>query len=71
MHDTKLLFVAQTTDEEKEKICIMFVRRYSNDVHTLCASEGFAPALYGFEKLPDVWHMVVMQMIEDDYSCLR
>jgi hypothetical protein len=61
MHETKLLlFMAQTTDEENEKICIKFVRRYSNDVHALCASEGFAPAfkLYDFEKLPGGWHMV-------------
>jgi len=50
MDTTKLLFAAQTAD--KEKICIKFVHRYSKDVHRRCASEHFAPALYGFEILP-------------------
>jgi hypothetical protein len=68
MDTTKLLFAAQTTD--KATICIKFVHRYSKDVHKRCASEHFAPALYGFENLPGGWHMIVMEMIGDDYCCL-
>ena len=68
MDTTKLLFAAQTTN--KEKICIKFVRRYSKDVHERCASEHFAPALYGFESLPGGWYMIVMEMIGEGYCCL-
>lgn len=50
MDDHKPLFVAKKTDGET--ICIKFVRRYSKDVHQLCASMGFAPVLKGFEDLP-------------------
>jgi hypothetical protein len=34
---------------DDEKICIEFVRHYSKDVHTFCASNGFSPTLEGFE----------------------
>ncbi|KAJ8580322.1 hypothetical protein M405DRAFT_778345 [Rhizopogon salebrosus TDB-379] len=68
MDTTKLLFAARTMDNEK--ICIKFVHRYSKDVHRRCASEYFAPALYGFENLPGGWHMIVMEMIGEDYCCL-
>lgn len=65
---SKLLFTAVTTNEET--ICIKFVRHYSKAVHQFCASEGFAPTLKGFDELPGGWHMVVMEMIGDDYCCL-
>jgi RIO1 family len=68
MDDSKLLFAAETDDDEK--ICIKFIRHYSKDVHTFCASEGFGPILKGFEELPGGWHMVVMEMIGEDYCCL-
>lgn len=68
MDKTKLLFSAKTTDDEM--LCIKFVRRYSREVHERCASGGFAPALYGFENLPGRWHMIVMEMITEDYCCL-
>ncbi|KAG1887287.1 hypothetical protein F4604DRAFT_1675279 [Suillus subluteus] len=51
MDNTKLIFAAQTMN--KKMICVKFVRRYSMDVHKLCASEDFAPALYGLDYLPD------------------
>ena len=68
MDNSKLLFAAESGDNEK--ICIKFVRHYSEDVHAFCASKGFAPALEGFEELPGGWHMVVMEMIGEDYCRL-
>jgi serine/threonine protein kinase len=62
--DSKLLFSAA---EGSEKICIKFVRHYSKEIHAFCASKGFAPTLKGFEKLAGGWHMVVMEMIGEDY----
>jgi hypothetical protein len=68
MDDSELLFAAETDDDEK--VCIKFVHRYSKDVHTFCASGGFGPTLKGFEGLPGGWHMVVMEMIGEDYCHL-
>jgi len=65
MDDSKLLFSAETADDEK--ICIKFVRHYSKDVRPFCASKGFALTSKGFEDLPGGWHMVVMEMIGEDY----
>lgn len=67
--DSKLLFSATKT-ADNEVICIKFVRRYSKDVHMFCASKGLAPALKGFQELPGGWHMVVMDMIGNDYCRL-
>jgi serine/threonine protein kinase len=61
MDDAKLLFSAETADDER--ICIKFVRHYSKDIHAFCASKGFALTLKAFEELPGGWHMVVMEMI--------
>jgi hypothetical protein len=68
MNDSKLLFAAETVDGER--ICVKFIRHYSKDVRNFCASKGFAPTLEGFEELPGRWHMVVMEMIADDYCSL-
>ena len=68
MDNFKLLFAAETADDKR--ICVKFVRHYSKDVHKFCASKGFAPRLEGFEELPGGWHMVVMEMIADDYCRL-
>jgi hypothetical protein len=68
MDNAKLFFSAETANDKK--ICIKFVRHYSKDVHTFCASKGFAPTLNGFEELPGGWHMVVMDMIGEDYCRL-
>src|SRR5882762_2234963 len=68
MDNSKLLFAAEMIDDER--ICIKFVRHYSKDVHKFCTSNGIAPELEGFEELPGGWHMVVMEMIADDYCCL-
>jgi hypothetical protein len=53
--------------EETTPICIKFVRRYSSEAHTFCASRGFAPELKGFDKLPGGWYMVVMEDISNTY----
>jgi len=63
-----LLFSAKTTDDQM--ICVKFARRYSKVVHQFCADNGFAPKLRGFEYLPGGWHMVVMEMISQEYRCL-
>jgi hypothetical protein len=65
MDDSKLLFAAKTVDGES--ICVKFVCHYSKDVHNFCTSKGFAPTLEGFEERPGGWHMVILEMIADDY----
>ncbi|KAG1843411.1 hypothetical protein C8R48DRAFT_837810 [Suillus tomentosus] len=70
MDQSRLLFSAVKTTDNK-MLCIKFVHRYSKEVHQRCASDGFAPALLGFEQLPGGWYMVVMEMITDDYCRLQ
>ncbi|KAG2116464.1 uncharacterized protein F5147DRAFT_568096, partial [Suillus discolor] len=70
MDHSRLLFSAVKTTDDKT-LCIKFVRRYSKEVHQRCASDGFAPALLGFEQLPGGWYMIVMEMITDDYCRLQ
>ncbi|KAF8468174.1 hypothetical protein BDZ91DRAFT_848037 [Kalaharituber pfeilii] len=60
----KLLFLAEADNGSKK--CIKFTRRYSKDAHLSCASQGYAPALRGFEALPGEWYMVVMDMADID-----
>lgn len=45
-------------------ICIKFVRQYSKAAHEHCALLKRAPILYGFEKLPGGWLMVVMEKLD-------
>ncbi|KAG1792983.1 uncharacterized protein HD556DRAFT_1527757 [Suillus plorans] len=70
MDHSRLPFSAVKTTDDKT-LCIKFVRRYSKEVHQRCASDGFAPALLGFEQLPGGWYMIVMEMITDDYCRLQ
>jgi len=65
---TKLVFSAKTTDNEV--ICVKFVRRYSKKVHEFCAGKGFAPELKAIQYQPGGWHMVVMEMIPQEYRGL-
>jgi len=62
----KLVFFGETDDGDD--ICIKFVTQYSKDVHEKCASMGFAPAIKGFDRLPGGWHMVIMDIIGNDYE---
>lgn len=63
--NTKLLFSGKTTDDKM--LCIKFVCHYSREVHERCASAGYALALYGFENLSGRWHMIIMEIITEDY----
>jgi hypothetical protein len=65
----KLLFIG--TLQTGKRICIKFVRHYSDKAHAFCASMEFAPALIGFERLPGGWYMVVMDAIDQDYENLH
>jgi hypothetical protein len=60
--DTKLIFVATTT--EGTKVLVKFTRRYSEDAHRLCAKAGVAPSLLGFRSLTAGWYMVVMEYLD-------
>jgi hypothetical protein len=56
----KLIFRGETSDTG-EKICIKFVRRYSEKVHEFCARNKWAPKLLAFQELSGGWHMVIME----------
>ena len=61
--EEKLLFVGETNN--KERICIKFVRRYSREVHQKCAEMGIAPKLRGFEDIGAGWKMVIMDALDE------
>ncbi|THG97455.1 hypothetical protein EW145_g7609 [Phellinidium pouzarii] len=64
----KLVFRVKSGSDD---ICIKFVRQYSKEAHTTCASMGFAPTLRGFQYLPGGWYMVVMDFIDETYAELN
>ncbi|KAG9028539.1 hypothetical protein FRB95_006358 [Tulasnella sp. JGI-2019a] len=63
--DRKLVFFGKLLqpDSKPIPICIKFTRRYSEDVHKFCASNGWAPRLLGSERLAGGWQMIVMEEI--------
>jgi serine/threonine protein kinase len=63
-----LIFFGKLSDGYN--ICIKFTRRYSQEVHSFCASEGFAPKLLGCEMIPGGWWMVVMDWIDESHERL-
>ncbi|GJJ11078.1 hypothetical protein Clacol_005309 [Clathrus columnatus] len=63
-----LIFDGQTTTGVP--ICIKFVRKYGQDAHELCAKNKFAPRLYGVEKLPGGWMMIIMERMDETWTCL-
>lgn len=63
----KLLFIGEL--EMGKRICVKFVKNYSDKVHSFCASMKVAPALIGFDRVPGGWHMVVMEAL-DEYQDL-
>ena len=65
--DRKLLFTAEAN---KEPICVKFVQRYGDQVHAWCAEQGFAPALIAVETLPGGWTMVVMERLDESWTCM-
>ena len=58
----RLLYVAATPDHQL--VLIEFVRRYSIELHHLCAESGHAPRILAFERLPGGWYAVAMEFIE-------
>jgi hypothetical protein len=61
-----LVFLAQLLPNDAHRICVKFVRRYSDEAHRCCAQLGFAPNLLGFQRLPGGWYMVVMDWLGSD-----
>ncbi|KAF5348124.1 hypothetical protein D9756_010741 [Leucocoprinus leucothites] len=64
----KLVFFGEAGDSSP--VCVKFVTRYSTEAHEICAKNGFAPTLRGFEKLPGGWFMVVMDSIDESFQPL-
>ncbi|KAF8641755.1 hypothetical protein AX16_009832 [Volvariella volvacea WC 439] len=57
----RLVFYANT--ERGRRVCIKFTKRYSSEVHRLCATNGHAPACIACQELPGGWKMVVMDVL--------
>ncbi len=66
LDEKKLLFVGET--DNRERICIKFVRRYSRAVHEKCAEMGIAPKLRGFEDIGAGWKTVIMDALDEEYK---
>jgi serine/threonine protein kinase len=60
-----LIFLAEHTEPEAnaKPILVKFTRTYSEVVHKLLASNGFAPELFAVEDLAGGWKMVVMEYL--------
>ena len=63
IYKNKLLFIGK--NDIGERICIKFVRQYSQEVHEKCAHMGIAPKLRGFEDIGGKWKMVVMDALDE------
>ncbi|TDL19937.1 hypothetical protein BD410DRAFT_394386 [Rickenella mellea] len=61
-----LLFICET--DNSERICIKFVRRYSQAVHEKCAEMGIAPRLRGLKDIGAGWKMVIMDALDEEYK---
>ncbi|GJJ10958.1 hypothetical protein Clacol_005187 [Clathrus columnatus] len=66
--DGRLIFDGQTA--AGVPICIKFVRKYGQEAHELCAKNGFAPKLFGVEKLPGGWMMIIMERMDENWTRL-
>ena len=60
-----LIFLAELMDTEANAklIVVKFTRTYSEVVHKLLGSKGFAPELFAVEDLAGGWKMVVMEYL--------
>ena len=60
-----LIFLAEHTEPKAnaKPIVVKFTRTYSEVVHKLLASKGFAPELFAVEDLAGGWKMVVMEYL--------
>ncbi|KAI9511687.1 protein kinase subdomain-containing protein PKL/ccin9 [Russula earlei] len=69
-HDTqdyRHLYIAKTPDENIE-IIVKFSRRYSIELHELCAHRRHAPKILGFQELPGGWFAIAMEYISSPVS---
>lgn len=66
LDEKKLLFIGET--DNRERICVKFVRRYSRAVHEKCAEMGIAPKLKGFEDIGAGWTMIIMDALDEEYQ---
>jgi len=55
----RLLYIAETPGPDKQRVVVKFARKYSIELHDLCARLGHAPFIYAFERLPggDMWSL--------------
>jgi serine/threonine protein kinase len=60
----RLLYVAETPGPDKQLVLVKFVRRYSIELHQICANSGHAPRILAFERLPGGWSAVAMEYVE-------
>jgi len=62
--DRHLYTAKRTGGDHEEKIIVKFTRRYSHELHMFCAKQGRAPALLGFEKLPEGFFGITMELVQ-------
>ena len=65
----RLLYLANTwRSGVEELIFLKFAQRYAIELHDLCAKEGHAPSILGYEQLPGGWFAVAMEYVEGSIS---
>lgn len=66
LENDKLIFQANDAgaDGSSYPVFVKFTRKYSRSLHEICAKNGHAPALLGYDELPGGWIMVVMEHLE-------
>jgi hypothetical protein len=55
---------------QNNNVIVKFTRRYCPDLHQACAKRGHAPKLLGYGTVPGGWHVVVMEVVEQDGKTL-
>jgi RIO-like serine/threonine protein kinase len=60
----RLLYVAEMPGADEQLVLIKFARRYSIELHEICAKAGHAPPILAFERLPGGWFALAMEYIE-------
>ena len=74
LHDLEfhpLVFVVEILEHLQglpQRLFVKFTKQYPKDIHQACADANIAPTLYGFEKLPGGWFMVVMAHMTGFYA---
>ena len=48
-----------------QRLLVKFTQHYDPETHRVCAEVHIAPMIYGYEKLPGSWYMVVMEYLVD------